>query len=158
MASDIKLNWDNILGECDINFVNNDVEMEGGLETAVLISLFSDRRATNDDPIDDINDRRGWWGDLVSTFTNDMIGSRLWELMRSSTTNETMIRAQQYIEEALQWMIVDGVCANVEVEVGRLVKDNGDNVLGFAVRLFKKDGTNVVYAFDDLWNAQYAVS
>ncbi len=73
------------------------------LQTAVLISLFTDRIAEPDDVIPDgSNDPRGWWGDEFSTVK---IGSRLWLLTRAKQTQATLQRAYDYILQALQWMI-----------------------------------------------------
>jgi phage gp46-like protein len=154
MAEDIKLTYDNDLGEADINFVDNDLEMDDGLETAVIISLFTDQRAAFDDVLDDPNDRRGWWGDLTSDQEDDRIGSKLWLLMRSKTITKNLVLAKQYAEDALQWMVADGICAKVNCDVGRFVMKNGDNCMGLKVQIFKNDGTNITYAYDDLWNAQ----
>lgn len=82
------------------------ISLDGGLETAVAISLFTDRRA---------DDRRGWWGDSYPDAENDLIGSRLWTLERAGQTVETLRRAQVYAQEALQWMLTDGVAKRVSV-------------------------------------------
>ena len=154
MAEDLKLKWDNDIGEADLNFIDNDFEMDGGLGTAVFISLFTDQRASSDDALDDPEDRRGWWGDLTSEILNDRIGSKLWLLMRSKTTTDVLVLAKQYAEDCLQWMIADGVCADVKCDVGKFQKENGDYILGIRVQIIKNDGTNITYTFDDLWNAQ----
>ena len=62
-----------------------DLQGDDGLLTALLISLFTDRRAHDDDPLPDErvgvpSDMRGWWGDYFETERPDPIGSRLWLL------------------------------------------------------------------------------
>ncbi len=47
--TDIKLTWDNDNGVADMSITDSDFTKEAGLETAVLISLFTDRRADVDD-------------------------------------------------------------------------------------------------------------
>ena len=47
-----------------------DLQGDDGLMTAVIISLFTDARAHDDDPLPDervgvSSDRRGWWGDCL---------------------------------------------------------------------------------------------
>src|SRR5437868_6146739 len=72
------------------------------LQTAILISLFTDRIADPSDVIPDgTSDPRGWWGDEGQA---ENIGSRLWLLSRKKQTQETLQRAYDYIVEALQWM------------------------------------------------------
>jgi phage gp46-like protein len=82
------------------------------LQTAVMLSLFTDRQARLDDVIPDGSmDARGWWG-------GPNIGSRLWLLERAKATEATRQQAQDYIAEALQWLIDDGVVARFEIEAG----------------------------------------
>jgi phage gp46-like protein len=93
---------------------------DDGLETAVAISLFTDRRAGPDDtPPDGTDDRRGWWGDAfpaAAVGATDRIGSRLWLLGRSKGTADVLALARSYAEEALAWLIEDGVAERVEVD------------------------------------------
>ncbi|WP_200894101.1 phage GP46 family protein [Xanthomonas sp. MUS 060] len=52
------------------------------LVRAVLISLFTWRRANADDTLPDPRGfRMGWWGDTYPVVANDRIGSRLWLLV-----------------------------------------------------------------------------
>lgn len=97
-----------------------DLQVDDGFDTAVALSLFLDRLANPDDEIPDgSSDRRGWWGDAylppLADGTPDHIGSRLWLLARALQTPETAARAQGYVQEALAWMIGDGVAASVTV-------------------------------------------
>lgn len=160
MANDIKLVYTSPLMETDLQFADDGADLlrEEGLETAVFISLFTDRRAKDDDPLDHPNDRngkRGWWGDQVSSYRDDKIGSRLWLLARSNTTQKNLNRAEFYIKEALQWMIDDGVAVKIEVAAYRWTLASSTDVLGFSVRIYKKDGQKETFTFDDVWAAQY---
>ncbi|MBK5075082.1 phage GP46 family protein [Budviciaceae bacterium CWB-B4] len=82
------------------------------LETAILISLFTDGLAKSDDLLDD-SDRRGWWGDLDMEFP---IGSRLWLLRRQKLTTKVAIKAEDYAKEALQWLVKDGAVSSISVD------------------------------------------
>lgn len=82
----------------------------------VLVSLFTDRRARPDDPLDAGEDRRGWCGDALAEIAGDRIGSRLWLLRREKQTEETRRRAIGYAEEALAWMVEDGLARRVSVD------------------------------------------
>lgn len=86
---------------------------DGGLETAVWLSLFLDRRAAADDPLPPGSDPRGAWSDSLAT-TPDPQGSRLWLLERAMLTEETATRARGYVLEALAWLVADGVVAAVD--------------------------------------------
>lgn len=159
MPKDIKLVWSSDYNEGDLETTKNkgDIETDETLETAVIISLFTDRRADIDDPLPnpDNDDRKGWWGDLASPdIAGDQIGSKLWLLERSKTTSEILADAKEYAEEALQWMIDDSIAENVEVDVERRIYKAGDNRLYFRVKIYKPDGTIVPLEFEDQWIAQ----
>lgn len=81
------------------------------LQTAIIISLFTDRLARDDDVMDD-NVRRGWWGDSGQDY---VIGSRLWLIAREKLTVNVAQRAEDYAREALQWLIDDGVVASLDI-------------------------------------------
>ncbi|NIO79120.1 MAG: hypothetical protein GTN53_01005 [Candidatus Aminicenantes bacterium] len=87
---------------------------------AILVSLFSDRRVPFDgDPPLTPGDRRGWWGDNTLE-PNDRIGSRLWTLGRYKFVNEQVeTEAEEIINEALQWMLTDGVAENIFIKITR---------------------------------------
>jgi phage gp46-like protein len=109
----IAIAWDNEAQEADLVRVDNLIQFDEGLESAVLISLFTDRRATASDIPDPIN-RRGWWGDTYPDINDDQIGSRLWLLDRAKTWDQALRNAEIYALESLQWMIDDGVALTVE--------------------------------------------
>jgi phage gp46-like protein len=101
----------------DLALDGYDLASEQGLRSAVLVSLFTDRRAAADDEIPDgTNDRRGSWMDSYPAVARDQMGSRLWLLARAKELPDTLERARAYTLEALQWLIDDGVAAAVNVE------------------------------------------
>ncbi|OJA74532.1 hypothetical protein BGV72_24585 [Burkholderia ubonensis] len=115
------------------------------LETAILISLFTDRMAEPNDVIPDgTDDPRGWWGDAGETV---QIGSRLWLLSRAKQTQETLQRAYDYIVEALQWLIDDGVVAKFDV----LVEWTKASELGAQVVAYKQDGSTSASHYSWVW-------
>ena len=117
------------------------------LVRAVIISLFTWRRANPDDVLPG-NERMGWWGDSFPTVPNDKIGSRLWLLSREKLIPSTVQRARRYAEEALAWLVKDGVAARVEVEAER----QGLSTLALGVRVFKSDGKPMDIRFPDAWS------
>lgn len=113
---DLALFWDNALGSADFRLTatNADLEADQGLATSMLLSLFLDARAADDDvpPSGDPNDRRGWWAD---EFFEAPIGSRLWLLARAKASNETLLQAKEYVKEATAWYVTDRVASSVGV-------------------------------------------
>lgn len=154
--ADIKIGFDSDLMAGDFLFENNDLSNDKGLRTAALISLFTDRKAAADDtlPDPDLQDRRGWWGDLVSDVDGDRIGSRLWLLERSKATNDNMVRCRQYVKEALKWMLDDGVAVNMDVAAA-IQGPVESRVLAFEVRILKRDGNTVSIRFEEQWEETF---
>jgi len=98
--------------------VDGDLATDAGLMTATILSFFTDRRALPEDVLPDgTSDRRGWWADA---YNDRPYGSRLWLLHREKEQDEVLRRAKEYAEEALAWMVEDGVAAAVEVEAEHL--------------------------------------
>ena len=111
-TGDLGLFWSN--GSADLAIVDNDIARDAGLRTAVLLSLFTDRRAEDGDVLlDDAADRRGWWADELSDEPGDKFGSRLWQLGRAKPA-EWLARAGDYAREALDWLVEDKVAERIE--------------------------------------------
>jgi phage gp46-like protein len=115
--ADLALVWGS--GSGDFAIADSDLASDRGLVTAVLLSLFTDRRAQDDDvpPSGDATDRRGWWADQFAAVEGDKIGSRLWLLDRSKRDNEALLRADEYARECVAWMLEDGVIESADFEV-----------------------------------------
>jgi phage gp46-like protein len=115
------------------------------LLTAILISLFTDRQANPEDVIPDgSDDPRGWCGDEGRSVP---IGSRLWLLEREKQTQETLNRAREYIVEALQWLIDDGVVAKIDVSTEWVRR----SFLGAQITVYRNDGTTRALNYSWAW-------
>lgn len=151
--SDIALKFSD-LGGGDLLLAGQDLARDDGLESAVLVSLFTDRRASLDQlrPGDNRNDLRGWWGDYNPAADGDRTGSHLWLLAREKQTRETLARARQYAEQAMAWMVEDKVARRVDVatEYVRM------GVIGIAIDIYRPDGARQSYRYDYEWAAQAA--
>lgn len=146
--SDVRIAWKGTTG--DLALAGFDLERDDGLQTAVLVSLFSDRRAEIDDVLPGAaDDRRGWWGDEFLDTPGDRIGSRLWLLGREKQLASVVERAREYAVEALQWLVEDGVAARVDV-AAEIVRAG---MLGLHVRILRPDRSRVEYRFDHVWGA-----
>jgi phage gp46-like protein len=147
--ADLALSWSNTYGAADLSLIDFDLASDRGLMTAVILSLFIDRRAQDDDapPSGDDNDRRGWWADQFADIEGDLVGSRLWLLDRSKRTNETLLRGKEYALEALQWMISDRVVSVVDVTL-----ETSPNALLIAVGLQRPGRDPVSFRFAHTWD------
>ena len=122
------------------------------LRRAVTISLFTWRRAGPDDAVDD-SDRRGWWGDCVPSVAADQIGSRLWLLARRTLVAHTLLDAQAYAEEALAWLLDDGIVTAVGVTTER----RGNDRMTLRVTLTEQSGETLELDFENTWGLINAV-
>jgi phage gp46-like protein len=114
MSVDIAIVWNGDRNGADWTLLpGGDLATAPPLVTAVYVSLFTDRRAGPDDVLPPgQTDRRGWWGDLLD---DQPIGSRLWLLRRAKHLPETLRLAQDYIREALAWLIADALVARIDI-------------------------------------------
>lgn len=99
----------------DLKLDNGDMVLDDSLETAVIISLFTDRRVAAEELARDQTDKMGWWGDMFPDVDQDKIGSRLWLLRRAKRTTATLRLFEDYCKEALQWLVEDGVATAIKV-------------------------------------------
>lgn len=146
--SDITSVWDAQTQHCDYVIVNGSFLSGSDVETAVLISLLSDRVADESDVLPDARpgypgDRRGWWADD----SEYPIGSRLWLLKRVKGPLDIPARAEEYATEALQWMLDDGVVAKFDIKATW----QAPNGLGLVVAAYRSDGTVISNTPINLW-------
>jgi len=112
----------------------------GDLQTAVLISLFSDAAADDDDVIPTgSGDPRGWWA--------GPIGSKLWLRARSRPSPQLLALVKNDIEQALTWLIEDRVLSAIDVET----EWTAPTILGARVVLRRSDGRRTELRFSRLW-------
>ena len=131
-----------------------DLERDDGLQTAVIISLFTDRRASPEQiPVElPQYDLRGYWGDIANATPSDQTGSLLWLLAREKQLPQILGRAQQYCRDALAWMVEDLVATRIEV-TAQFVAQGWMLIL---VDIFRPTGSPVRYRFNYEWAAQAA--
>lgn len=135
----------------DIEILNGDFRQANYLETAVLVSLFSNRRASDDEletysrgsTKPELN--AGLW---IDTYRDAIkYGSGFWLLYREKKTQETLSRFEEYSREALQWLIDDGVAKSVNASASFV----GD-LLTLIVTITKENNEAFVATFDFVWD------
>lgn len=109
-------------GIADIVVLDGDLEADDTLRTAVLISLFTDTRAGDEEDIPDGGeDRRGWWAqERLEPEIGEPFGSLLWLLERSKVTNENLALAEEFSQNALEWLITQEIADAVDSTASRL--------------------------------------
>lgn len=119
---DIRIVFDPTTGTGDFNMIGPALEIGHDLETAVLISLFTDAQADPGDIVFD-TDPRGWWADTYSAYedsaltpiTGDRIGSKMWQVFARPRNQDTLNWMRDISMTALNWMLVDGVADAIEI-------------------------------------------
>jgi phage gp46-like protein len=121
--ADLRIAFDALTLQADLVFADATLATADDLETGVMVALFTDARARDDDPVPgDPADRRGWWGDALPIsimgreLPADRFGSRLWLLERAKQIPETLVLARQYQREALQVFVDVGIAAATAAE------------------------------------------
>jgi len=112
------------------------------LESAVLISLFTDALADPEDqlPPGQANDRRGWWADSYET---DPIGSKLWQVFWRQTTQDTLNWARDTVQKALQWMLDDNVASDLAIDLQFL----GKGRMGMGIVITEPSGQRTAFSY-----------
>ncbi len=134
----------------DIQIVGGDFLLGDDLETAIGLSLFTDRRATSAEikefqsGITDRQSRRGYW---ANTFRSIDQGSGLWLLSRSKRQEITRSRAEALALESLQWILSDDIAEAVDV-VATL---SGASGLDIQVRILKPSGEDLNFKYQFVW-------
>ena len=117
---DLMMAYDASTAKCDLVFDGTRLVLDRTAQTALLISIGTERRADPDDvPPGTQTDadtysggrpsaRRGWTGDGLDA-NGRRIGSRLWLLDDAKQTAETRQAAADYAAEAIAWIDEKGV-------------------------------------------------
>jgi phage gp46-like protein len=148
--ADVALVWTPASGDADLVVEDDDLEADAGLHTALLLSLFTDRRAEDDDELpSEGGDRRGWWADELSEVDGDLFGSRLWLLDRSARRVDVIPLAEDAAREAVAWLVDDGVVERIDVtaELG------GQLDLGLLVTVYRPAAGPTTFRFAHVWEA-----
>ncbi len=126
-------------------YVNNakvDANLDDSLARAVVISLFSWHRAEQGDIYDGSN-KFGWWGDTFNTYKT---GSKLWQYLRRSLTDDTILAIRETCEDALRWLVDESIADSVSVTPERA----DVNRLDLTVDIVLKDLSNISYKFEEV--------
>lgn len=99
-----------------VDDTTRDLTTVSGLETSILMSLFTDRRARADEVANPMH-RRGWIGNLVSDIPNDNYGSGLWLYEQRRLLPEVANGVRNEAEAALQWQAEDGIAKSLTAEI-----------------------------------------
>lgn len=148
-------------GLVDLTKGPNGYIIEDGIETAVIVSLLTDRRAQPDDALPAgtssqallPDDRKGWCGDALEEVTDHRIGSRLWLLIREKQTEETRLRAIDYSREALHWLVADRHATDINIDASWSTMGR----LNLSIVIILTKGGRFSLGIEDVTGKPYAV-
>lgn len=126
--------------------------LDDTLASAVLVSLFSDAPASEDEAERlSLDDRRGWWADALAP-ADGAWGSRLWCLDRTKPSAESARQAEERAKEALSWMLADGIANTIDAEAAWVRGASGERLeLAVAIRPTPR----LVSRYGEFWRATY---
>lgn len=126
--------------------------LDDTLASAVLVSLFSDAPASEDEAgLLSLSDRHGWWADALAP-ADGAWGSRLWCLDRTKPSAESARLAEERAKEALSWMIADGIAASIDAEASWVRGTSGAR-MELAVTI--RPTPRLVSRYGEFWRATY---
>ena len=144
MSLDAVLTIDPATRLYDIDIASNgDIETADFLDTAILYSLFGERRASSFE-VSDARYRRGWIGNEGNEFEN---GSKLWLYSQSRITRTILAHIEDEAAKSLEWLVSDGLAvaiSNVSASVS-----SGRVLLNLTI---ERSADKVERRYYELWN------
>jgi len=110
-------------GKFTIGITGSDLTQDDGFDTAINLSLFTDKRASDDRIQEEVNNK-GSLHDLVSKVQGRKHGSLLWLLDMARLTPATRNDAATYAQQALNWFVEDGLAKSV-IAIAEIVPRSG---------------------------------
>jgi len=79
-------------------------------------------------------------------------------LERATTIPNTENMAKNYIKEALQWMVDDGICQKIDIITEKILIEGSAYRLNFNVKIYRTLGGTYDFQvkWDGIWSAQFA--
>lgn len=143
---DLKVARDKKLGGLyDLTVTNGALGTVDNFDTALQMSVYCERRADGSEVLPS-EERRGWWGNVLSSIENFEIGSKLWVVSQSRLTRNTLNRITAYAQDCTDWLVQGGYLEKVEVETTK-ISDTGVRLVFNLYRTASKTETK----FFDLW-------
>lgn len=127
------------------------LEMVANFDSAIIMSVFCEKRASNHEIIDN-SLRRGWWGNELSDIPGFEIGSKLWLLEQSRNTLKELNLSITYMKTAFEWfvtqdyaqsVIVTGELTSSGIRVNIDIRVSQDNVDTPSFDLWLGTGINI---------------
>jgi phage gp46-like protein len=118
---DLRIVWDPTTGTGDLSMIGSALETGNDLETASLISTFTEQQVDPGDIVYD-TDPHGCWIDTyaaledpnLAVIPNDHMGSKVYQAFARPRTQDTLNWLRDELIRCHGWMITDGVASAVD--------------------------------------------
>lgn len=138
----IALEYNPNAGEGDVAVAGRELKKANRLQTLVYTSLFCDAYADASVLPGFVLDRRGFWGDAFLG-AGVSHGSHLWLLNREKITQTVINQARNYAEQALRWLVADGLAVSIGVTAERYDL----TTIALHITVTEPDGTTETFDF-----------
>lgn len=91
---------------------DGDLLVDDNFETALLMSIFCEVRASPSE-VHDAPNRRGWIGNEETPGYE--VGSKLWQYEQGRVNRSTLNGVESAVRNGLQWLIDDGLATSIAV-------------------------------------------
>ena len=144
---DIAIVWNSATSSGDWAITNGDLQSGSDLNSAILVSLFTDAYAPDFVPPPPAGppNPRGCWTD---TYTRYQIGSFLWTRTRMIKSQAALLLIQGDCQNALAWLVTLGAVASFDV----LATFVNRTALAIVITAHMPDGTTQVFNYQRLWS------
>lgn len=136
-------------GLVDLSVEGGDILMGDDLHTAVGLSLFTNSRATESVFNSQVlTSNQGWWADV---FRTSPLGSVLWQYYRSKKTSAVLELVRAACDQALEWMVIDGVTESVTTTASWNIDIEG--LMDLEIVIQKPTGGSSVFKYQFAWDS-----
>ena len=139
---DVKLVLNNGLYDMQLG-ADGDILTEDFFDTALLMSIFCERRANSSEVVES-HRRRGWIGN--ESTPGFEIGSKLWLYEQARINRDTLNGIETVTRIGLQWFVDDNIAINITISTGL---SNGSVVLQIDIT---RSGSKVDRRYFTLWD------
>jgi phage gp46-like protein len=130
-----------------LSLVNGDFEVIDGMETAVLVSLYTDARLDESEVKTPLM-RSGWIGNIMTQ--GRQLGGKLWKFENSPVTTSYLANAKEATQRSFDWMINDKVARSITAAISAQKATNGMTNISHQVGIVARDGVKQDYVY--LWD------
>lgn len=133
-------------GVFDLVPEGTDFKSTNGLETAILLSLFTNARASQGE-VPESSRRQGWSGNILTQNENYELGGELWTLDQARLDQVTENRVKNFARNSLAWLINDRIAETINVELER----RNNRAVFVVIELFR--AKNLIARYITLWRS-----